>query len=139
MMAAMTVANSIKAQIDEAKHVMRRQMDRIAELEAEVERLRSAAGAHDVLRSIYTDANQPTGHRLKAAGLALGHETPPLKSVEPPLELTAEPYEPLADVVARQRARADAMRPALLAQCSPGLIAGDGTGGDGNSSDDTAG
>jgi hypothetical protein len=106
----MTVANSIKAQIDEAKHVIRRQMARIAELEAEVERLRSAAGAHDVLRSIYADANQPTGHRLKAAGLALGHESPPLKSVEPPLELTAEVIEPLADVVARQRARADRMQ-----------------------------
>jgi hypothetical protein len=51
---------------------------------AEVERLRSAASAHDVLKSIYSDANQPTGHRLKAAGLALGHESPPLKPAEAP-------------------------------------------------------
>ena len=78
-------------------------------LREENERLRSAAGAHDALKSIYSDANQPTGHRLKAAGLALGHESPPLKSVEPPLELVAEVIEPLADVVARQRARADRM------------------------------
>jgi hypothetical protein len=85
------IADSIKAKLDEAKYVMRRQMARIAELEAEVARLRSAAGAHDVLRSIYTDTNQPTGHRLKAAGLALGHESAPLKPVEPPLELVAEP------------------------------------------------
>jgi hypothetical protein len=101
----MTVADSIKAQLDEAKYVMRRQMVRIAELEAEVERLRSAANAHDVLKSIYSDANQPTGHRLKAAGLALGVESAPLKSVEPPLELIAEPVVPLAELVEQRRAR----------------------------------
>src|SRR6516165_1049897 len=93
----MTAPNSIKAQLDEAKYVMRRRMARIAELEAEVERLRSAAGAHDVLRSIYTDTNQPTGHRLKAAGLALGVESAPLKAVEPPLELVAE-HIPLSEL-----------------------------------------
>ena len=43
------------------------------------------------MRSIYTDTNQPTGHRLKAAGLALGVESAPLKAVEPPLDLVAEP------------------------------------------------
>jgi hypothetical protein len=114
----MTVANSIKAMLDDAKDVMRRQMARIAELEAEVERLRSAASAHDVLKSIYSDANQPTGHRLKAAGLALGHESPPLKPAEAPLDLVAAEIEPLADVVRRQRARADRMLledPAFLA------------------------
>ena len=105
----MTVANSIKAQLDEAAHVMRRQMERIAELEALVERLQSAAGAHDVLRSIYSDTNQPTGHRLKAAGLALGHESAPLKSIEPPLDLVAEPVIPLAELVAKRRARQAAL------------------------------
>ena len=104
----MTVADSIKGQITQAKYIIRQQMARIAELEAEVERLRSAAGAHDVLRSIYTDANQPTGHRLKAAGLALGHESPSLKPVEAPLDLVAEEViEPLSVVVERQRARAN--------------------------------
>jgi hypothetical protein len=107
----MTVANSIKAMLDDAKDVMRRQMARIAELEAEVERLRSAASAHDVLKSIYSDANQPTGHRLKAAGLALGHETPPLKPTEAAIDSTCEEIiEPLAVVVERQRRRADAMQ-----------------------------
>src|SRR6516225_12058290 len=85
-------------------------------LREENERLRSAAGAHDVLRRIYTDANQPTGHRLKAAGLALGVESAPLKSVEPPLELVAEVVEPLAVVVERQGARADALRGPLIEQ-----------------------
>jgi hypothetical protein len=129
----MTVADSIKAQIDEAKHVMRRQMARIAELEAEVERLRSAASAHDVLKSIYSDANQPTGHRLKAAGLALGHESPPLKPAEAPLELVAEPIEPLADIVARQRARCDRILALPLEERSAMIT---GTGRKGNGQDD---
>ena len=105
----MTIANSIKAKLDDAKHVMLRQMEEIARLRAENERLRSAAGAHDVLKAIYTDSSQPTTHRLKAAGLALGVETAPLKSVEPALELTAEPVRPLAEIVTEQRARADRM------------------------------
>jgi hypothetical protein len=98
----MTASNSIKARLDEAKWVMQRQMARIAELEAEVERLRSAANAHDVLRAIYSDSNQPTGHRLKAAGLALGVESPPLKSVEPPLDLVAEPPISLLELAERR-------------------------------------
>jgi len=97
-------------QIDDAKDVMRRQMARIAELEAEVERLRSAAGAHEVLRSIYADSNQPTGHRIKAAGLAIGHEVPKIQSVPPAIDSTCEEIEPLAVVIERQRKRADAMQ-----------------------------
>src|SRR6516225_4580436 len=103
----MTVANSIKAQIDEAKHVMRRQMARIAELEAEVERLRSATGAHSVLKSIYCDSNQPTGHRIKAAGLAIGHETPKLMPERAPLELHAEPSMPLEELCKIRMERQD--------------------------------
>jgi hypothetical protein len=108
----MTIANSIKAKLDDAKHVMLRQMEEIARLRAENERLRSAAGAHDVLKAIYTDSSQPTTHRLKAAGLALGVETAPLKSLEPPLDLVAEKPEPLADLISRQRARMEAMHAA---------------------------
>ena len=76
-------------------------------LREENERLRSAAGAHDVLRSIYSDINQPTGHRLKAAGLALGHESAPLKPVEAPLDLVAEPVIPLAELVTMRRKHVD--------------------------------
>jgi hypothetical protein len=82
----------------------------LAALREENERLRSAAGAHDVLRSIYTDANQPTGHRLKVAGLALGVESAPLKPTEAPLELVAEVVEPISVVVERQRARVERMQ-----------------------------
>ena len=85
------------------------QMQEIDRLRAENERLRTVAGAHGVLKEIYLDPNAPQGNRIKAAQAALPHEVPRLESVPPPLELTAEPIEPLADVVARQRARADLM------------------------------
>ena len=84
-------------------------MQEIDRLRAENERLRTVAGAHGVLKEIYLDPNAPQGNRIKAAQAALPHEVPRLESVPPPLELTAEPIEPLADVVARQRARADLM------------------------------
>src|SRR5262249_40477720 len=102
------IADSIKAQLEEAEHVMRRQMARIAELEAQVEDLK-AADAHNTLKSIYADSAQPVGHRIRAAQAALQCETPRLESVPPALELVAEEYEPLAVVVERQRARADRM------------------------------
>jgi hypothetical protein len=63
----MTVADSIKAQLDEAEAVIRQQMARIAELEQENERLKEGLSAHGVLKSIYSDETQPTGHRIKAA------------------------------------------------------------------------
>jgi len=106
----MTAPNSIKAKLDDAKHVVRRQMARIAELEAEVERLKANASAHQTLASIYADPNQPTGHRIRAATAALACETPRLESVPPAIDATCEEIEPLADVIARQRARADAMQ-----------------------------
>src|SRR5215472_2798648 len=110
MVLTMTVADSIKAQLDDAAYIIREQMSRIAELEAEVARLRSAAGAHEVLRSIYTDSNQPTGHRIKAAGLAIGHEVPKIQSVSPAIDSTCEEIEPLHQLVERQRKRCDAMQ-----------------------------
>jgi hypothetical protein len=106
----MTVADSIKAQLDEAKYVMRRQMVRIAELEAEVERPKAGSDAHSVLQSIYADSNQPTGHRIKAAQAALPHEVPRLTPQPPAIDSTCEVIEPLAVVVERQRKRCDAMQ-----------------------------
>jgi hypothetical protein len=108
----MTVANSIKAQIAEAEFVIRAQMARITELEAEVECLKADNNsAHSTLKSIYADHTQPTGHRIKAAQAALPHEVPRLTSVSQ-LELSAEPEpEPLAEVVRRQRARQNLLEP----------------------------
>jgi hypothetical protein len=57
------------------------------------------------LKEVYSDSDQPAYLRVKAAGLALAHETPRLQSVPPPLELTAEPIIPLADLVTQRRAR----------------------------------
>jgi len=62
-----------------------------------------------VLREVYNDPTASPAVRVKAAGLALPHETPRLESVPPPLDLVAEPIEPLADVIRRQRARVDRM------------------------------
>jgi hypothetical protein len=88
------IADSIKAKLDDAKHVMRRQMEEIDRLRAENERLKANASAHQTLAAIYSDPNQPTGHRIKAAGLALGVETPRLESVPPAIDVTCEEIEP---------------------------------------------
>jgi hypothetical protein len=105
----MMAMDSIKARLDEYERIIKAQMIKIEELTAENERLRSAAGAHDVLKEIYADANQSTGHRIKAAQAALNVEKPRLEPVPPPMDLVAEEYEPLAVLVERQRRRADAM------------------------------
>jgi len=84
------IADSIKAKLDDAKNVMRRQMQEIDRLRAENERLKANASTHQTLASIYSDPAQPTGHRIKAAGLALGVETPRLESVPPAIYATCE-------------------------------------------------
>jgi hypothetical protein len=86
-------------------------MAEITKLREENARLRSSENnAHSVLREVYNDPTASPAVRVKAAGLALPHEVPRLESVPPPLDLVAEVIEPLADVVARQRARADRMQ-----------------------------
>ena len=62
------------------------------------------------MRAIYLDPDAPQGNRIKAAQAALPHETPRLNPVPPPLDLVAEEIEPLADLIARQRARVDRMQ-----------------------------
>jgi hypothetical protein len=94
----------------EYEDVLRRLTAECERLVAENARLRSSENnAHSVLREVYNDPTASPAVRVKAAGLALPHEVPRLESVPPPLDLVAEPVEPLADVVARQRARADRM------------------------------
>jgi len=63
------------------------------------------ASAHQTLRAIYADSTQPATVRVRAAQAALNVETPSLKPEPAPLNLVAEPYEPLSVVVERQRAR----------------------------------
>ena len=108
----------IDAERAEYDDVIRRLTEKLQQLLAENAALKSNATAHQTLKEIYADANQPTGHRIKAAAASLPHEVPKLQPVPPPLDLVAEPIEPLASVVARQRARADRMLledPAFLA------------------------
>jgi len=107
-------------------------------LREENARLREGANALATLQNIYRNCDLPESLRTKAAGLALQHEVPRLMPERAPLELTAEPYEPLADVVARQRARADRIRALPLAERERmvrGVTRDDGNGS-GNGSND---
>src|SRR6516225_10090915 len=107
----MTVADSIKAQLDDAAYVIREQMARIAELEAEVERLRSVGGAHETLKEIYLNPDAPQGNRIKAAQAALNVEKPRLAmTAYVGKQQTEEVIIPLADLVRRRRARVDALQ-----------------------------
>jgi len=78
-------------------------------LRALVASLTEGANAHQTLQSLYRDPNQPPGHRIKAAAAALGHESAPLKPVEPAVDGTCEEIIPLADLVAQRRAHVDRM------------------------------
>jgi hypothetical protein len=96
-----------KAEYDD---VVRQLMAKCEQLAAENTRLRSEkSDALSVCKEVYSDPNAAPSLRLKAAGLALPHEVPRLESVPAPLDLVAEPIEPLADVVRRQRARCERM------------------------------
>jgi hypothetical protein len=120
----------------EYEDVLRRLTAKCEELVAENARLRSSENnAHAVLREVYNDPTASPAVRVKAAGLALPHEVPRLESVPPPLELIAEPIEPLADVVARQRARADRMLLEDLAFRAVRSFRPDGNGSDDHGGD----
>jgi hypothetical protein len=129
----------IQSKLVEYESVVRLLTAKLEELAAENARLRSEkSDALSVLREVYNDPAASPAHRIKAAGLALPHEVPRLESMPPPLELIAEPIEPLADVVARQRARADRLLALPLEERSR-LIAGvkgNGNGGNGSDSND---
>jgi hypothetical protein len=104
------VEETLEAKLKRHEDALIACMAEITKLREENARLRSSENnAHSVLREVYNDPTASPAVRVKAAGLALPHETPRLESVPPPLELTAEPIEPLADVVRRQRARCDRM------------------------------
>jgi hypothetical protein len=62
-----------------------------------------------VLSEVYNDPTASPAVRVKAAGLALPHETPRLQSVPPAIDATCEEIVPLADLVTARRARHDRM------------------------------
>jgi hypothetical protein len=86
---------------------------------------------------IYSDETASQSNRLKAAGLALAHETPRLAPVQQ-LELKAEgPAIPLADLVTQRRARMDRILALPLEERSELFSPSRRNSGNGN--DDTAG
>ena len=114
--------------------VVRQLMAKCEQLAAENAALKANnASAHQTLRAIYADSTQPATVRVRAAQAALNVETPSLKPEPAPLDLVAEPYEPLSVVVERQRARARAIQ-ALSLEERQRMITGvvrrdDGNGG----------
>jgi hypothetical protein len=94
----------------EYEDVLRRLTAQCEELVAENARLRSSENnAHAVLGEVYNDPTASPAVRVKAAGLALPHETPRLAPVAPAIDATAEEIIPLADLVRRRRARQAAL------------------------------
>src|SRR5689334_12311520 len=83
---------------------------KVEELVADNQRLTSELTAHQTLKAIYADPNQPATVRVRAAQAALNVETPRLEPQPAPLNLVAEEIEPLAVVVERQRARMNALQ-----------------------------
>ena len=65
---------TVRAQFDQYELVIRQQAARIADLEEELERLKSNLDAHQTLRLIYTNPSSPEGNRIKAAAAAAGGE-----------------------------------------------------------------
>ena len=108
-------------------------------LREENERLKSADGAHDVLRRIYLNEAENSNTRLKAAQASINFEKSRLENVPPPLDLVPEQYESLADKVTRMRAYADALAPKLIEQTArdneAAARAWRNSGGDNNSND----
>jgi hypothetical protein len=111
---------------------------KLEELAAENTRLRSSENnAHAVLREVYNDPTASPAVRVKAAGLALPHETPRLTPEPRPLELVANAeYEPLSVVVERQRARMNRILALPLEERERmirGVVRNDGNGDDSQS------
>jgi hypothetical protein len=81
----------------------------IEKLRAENEQLRSAEGAHDVLRRIYLNEAESSNARIKAAQASINYEKSRLENAPPVLEITAKPVEDLATLVHRRRRRQAAL------------------------------
>ena len=131
----------LQSKLAECEDVIRQLVTKLQETVDENDRLKflvanltEGASAHATLQELHRNRDLPAAIRAKAAIGCLGVESAPLKPVEAPLELTAE-YEPLADVVARQRALLDRLlalsieeRSAMIA----GVVGRDGGNGQDN-------
>src|SRR6516165_9011128 len=131
------VVETLEAKLKRHEDALVACMAEIEKLRAENALLRSAEGAHDVLRRIYQNEAESSGTRVKAAQASITFEKPRLESVPPPLELVAEPVESLASIVERQRARMNRIL-ALPLEERERMIAGV-VRRDGNGQDDDTG
>jgi hypothetical protein len=133
------VVETLEAKLKRHEDALVACMAEITRLREENTRLRSSENnAHSVLREVYNDPTASPAVRVKAAGLALPHETPRLTPVPPPLDLVAEDPDsalPLAELVAKRRARQDLLEPPhRVIDHQVVLIKGNGS-----NDDDTAG
>jgi len=104
------VTETLEAKLKRHEDALVACMAEITKLREENARLRSEkSDALSVLKEAYNDPDVPPALRIKAAGLALPHEVPRLMPERAPLELSAEPVIPLAELVARRRKRQDAL------------------------------
>jgi hypothetical protein len=124
----------LQSKLAEYEDVVRLLTAKLEELAAENARLRSSENnAHSVLREVYNDPTASPAVRVKAAGLALPHETPRLTPQPQPLDLVAEEVIPLAELVAKRRKRQEALQDLALDDPRRGEWRDD------DGSDDTAG
>jgi len=126
-----------QGKLAEYEGIIRMLTEKVEELAAANERLTSELTAHQTLKAIYADPNQPATVRVRAAQAALNVETPRLEPQPAPLELAAEEIEPLAVVVERQRKRMDRMQGQDIQVLPDGrvLLLKPGSNGDDSSSD----
>jgi len=132
--------------VETLEQKLKRHEDALAACMVEIQRLRAEntalkanATAHQTLKNIYGDDNQPAGVRVRAAQAALSHESAPLKPVDAPLDLVSEEIIPLAELVQQRRARQDRLCPESAADLPPiDLVPiADGRRSNGNGSNDT--
>src|SRR6516225_4140211 len=107
----MTAMDSVAAKLAEYETLLKLQTAKIEELAAENEQLKAGLGAHEVLQSIYRNPAACEGNRIKAAQAALNVEKPRLAmTAYVGKDATKEVVIPLAELVAKRRARQDALQ-----------------------------
>src|SRR5262245_29872311 len=127
----------LKEYADRLEYLCRAQKSEIARLRNEIERLRTEGGAHAALKDVYLNPNSSEGNRIKAAAASLPFERPKLMSERAPLDLSAEPVVPLAELVEQRRARQNALCPQSASDLPPieVLPIADGRSHNGNGGD----
>jgi hypothetical protein len=110
MAGVMAAMDSIASKFAEYEYTIKLLTAKLQELAEENERLRTC-DAHGTLKSIYLNPDAAEGNRIKAAQAALNVEKPRLTmTAYVGKQQTEEVIIPLADLIRRRRARADALQ-----------------------------